>query len=571
MKKIVFVSFIVLVVNVCNAQQSMFSKEAELQKFVERGGKVEEIEQNIFKLIYPDGLSRVINLNRKENIIENFEGVDTTIINIWEIDTTKYANKFSFWQKVQVANSHWMPLPIEDLNNNNQPELYGYTDVPNVPFPPGGPVRIFERDIDGIYSSVFEYDSSTIFVKAMGDIHGTGGKDIYMHSKLVNNGVVYRSDSVGVLPTTFDFIFYYEPNQINDMTFGDFDNNGMTDCAFIEGAGGQMCFIGEYRKDINNFETVFEFSTTNQSEFSGFAINDFDQDGKTELVFGTGHGTVFVIENLDTNSYALTWQSPFPTYNAYMKTATSDIDRNGKPEFWIGGQDFVQGISRFQCYEADGDNNYTVVAVIELRYLVSLNTNYLQAFDIDDDSTEELIISMGNSILILKFVGSTDEHRYKVFYAKFNEATQPSAEFYPVAIADLDGDAKKDILLPFRKYEYPVTFAFSYILKQNSTSYIQNYNVNDDKDISISSFPTPFNSSSTIRFSIKESSNVKLRVFDFLGKEIDLLLDKKLSPGEYNIFWDARDKYGNPLPSGVYVISLQAKNLVKTIKTILLK
>ena len=190
-------------------QHNPFKKEAELQKFVERGGKVESVSPNVYKLTYPHGMSRVYNFNRSDRFNENFEGVDTTIINIWEIDTTIYADMFKFWQQVEVANSWWAPLPVEDLNRNNRPELYGYTDYPNLPYPPGGPVRIFERDTDGIFKSVFEYDSSTIFAKATGDIHRTGGKEIYMHSKLVNNGVVYRSDSVGLLPTTFDFTFYY--------------------------------------------------------------------------------------------------------------------------------------------------------------------------------------------------------------------------------------------------------------------------------------------------------------------------------------------------------------------------
>jgi hypothetical protein len=566
----IFISLIVFLNCFLFAQQNTFNKDAEIQRFVERGGKVEETSSNVYKLIYPDGNSSIYNLNHKKSIVNNLDGVDTTIINIWEIDTTRYAHKFSFWQKVEVANSWWRPLPIADLNNNNQPELYGYTDFPNLPYPPGGPVRIFERDIDGIYKSIFEYDSSTFFVKGLGDIHRTGGKDIYMSSKLVNNGVVYRSDSVSLLPITFDFIFYYEPNQINDMIFGDFNDNNITDCAFVDASNPSSIIIGEYRDSINNFASVYEKITENETP-TGFAIDDFDSDGKTELILATSERNIYAIENLDTNTYEVIWSTLFPIYNPYMQTITNDIDGNGKKEYWIGGQEFEEGISIFQCYEAVGDNSYSVVAYIEIRYLVSLNTAHLQAVDIDDDDTEELIISIGNSILILKFAGSTNEHIYKVFYAKFNEATQPGAEFYPVAIADLDGDAEKDILLPFRKYVYPVTYAFSYILKQNSTSDIQEYNVNADNSISLYSFPLPFNSSNTIRFSIKESSIVKLRVFSCLGKEIDLLLDKKLSPGEYNVTWDARDKCGNPLPSGMYLISLQAKNLVKTIKTIFLK
>ena len=142
----------------------------------------------------------------------------------------------------------------------------------------------------------------------------------------------------------------------------------------------------------------------------------------------------------------------FRLYNAYMKTITNDIDGNGKPEFWIGGQDFESGITRFQCYEAIDDNSYKTVAVIELRYINSFYTNYFQAIDIDGDGKEEIIISMANVILILKFTGVPNNHQYDIYYAKIGEATQPGAEFEPVTLAELNGDSKIDILLPLTVY-----------------------------------------------------------------------------------------------------------------------
>jgi len=255
-----------------------------------------------------------------------------------------------------------------------------------------------------------------------------------------------------------------------------------------------------------------------------------------------------------------------------MQTVTNDIDENGKPEFWIGGQDYVNGITVFQCYEFDGDNNYQVVAYIELRYLVSLFNEYIQAVDIDDDKKEELIISIGNVILILKFGGFPNNHQYKLWYAKLGESTQPGAQFYPVSIADLDGDSKKDLLIPMEKYTSWITYAFSYILRSDGTSSIEFSESNKFfLEEYIKSYPVPFNSYSSIRFAISDESLVKIKVYSALGKEIKTLLEEQLSPGEYDIHWEAKDKYGKPLTSGIYFISLQTKNVVKTIKTILLK
>jgi hypothetical protein len=579
MKLLVFISQFLLFAGFAFAQEyrpyNTFNKEAELQKFVERGGKVEEISPDVYKLTSRAGESRTFYLRQKENQYETNQSVDTTVINIWEMDTTKFAGMFTFWQQVQVANSLWAPLPIEDLNNNNQPELYGYSDYifPNPVFR----VKIFERNLNGVYQDIFSYDTSTVLVKGISDINKDGNKEIIIAS-LDSDEVfffypIYKSDSTDVLPTTLDFFFYLDTLQINNMIFGDWDNNGIPDCAYTTDSGWDTtrCAIAEFRDSINEFEEIFRFASVFESNLSGFAIDDFDLDGKTELVVSSGPGNVFVIENKNENEYSIVSQFPFPVPNTYMQTATKDIDGNGKPEFWIGGQDFEEGITVYQCYEADGDNNYKSIARIELRYSTSFGTNCIQAVDTDNDGKEELVISSGNIILILKFVSSPDNQKYKLWYAKLGEATQPGAQFYPVAVADLDGDRKKDLVIPMGKNTPSIIYNFSYILKQDKPNNINEPFYNEKTFEIIKCYPNPFNSESTISFNVIVTSNVQIKIFNSLGKEINLLLNKELSPGNYNILWDARDKFGNSLSSGVYLIVLRTKNSVKTFKSILLK
>ena len=547
-----------------------FNKETELQKFAEKGGKVEDISPNIYKLTYRTGESGIFNLNLKEYVSGNNKPVDTTIINMWEIDTTKYSNKFTFWQRVELNNeSFYTPPFVDDLNRNGRPEIYGKH---HSSFPPSGPVEIYEKNENGVFVPLHAYsDSATISVQAMAEIHGNGEKEIFInYYDTIPRYVVYRSDSIGVLPTTFDFFFYYETIfQINHTTFGDFDNNGIIDAVFI--VGWKNFVISEFRDSINNFNTVFEYEYLDDT-FSGFAINDIDEDGKPELIAGGSLGTLISIEAIKENTYEINWQGNFSTFNAYMKTTTRDIDGNGKPEFWIGGQDFQEGITRLECYEAKGDENYEPVAMIELRYINSLSTFYLQTTDLDGDGKEELILSIANTILILKFTGSSNNHQYVIYYVKIGESSEPTAEFQPLTTAELDGDGKVDILLPFDKYENGQYIDFSYILKQNGPVDVEPLNTNPiGFDVYVKSYPVPFNSTSSVRFSIAVEGIAKLKVYNSLGKEIKTLLEEQLSPGEYNIHWEAQDKYGNPLPSGIYFISLQTDNVFKTTKTILLK
>jgi hypothetical protein len=572
-----FISIMVLLSTMCLAQENTFNKEDELQKFVQRGGKVEEVSLDIYKLTYRSRESRVFNFSRKEKVNEDTISVDTTIINVWEIDTTLYAYKFKFWQRVDIVNNYRVIVPVEDLNHNGLLELYGLNEYSGIY---AGPVVIFEQDNAGIFNKVYTYDSNSVFVQGIGDIDSDGEKEIFISSiDTIPQIDIYRSDSSAALPTTFDFIFYYNSHSfsIYDMSFGDFDNNGITDCVFesADENGIPRIIISEFKDSINNFSTVYELITSDSTTVnvpSGFAIGDFDNDSKTELISGSTQGIVYSIEVVKENLYELVWQGLAPTYNAYMIASTNDIDGNGKPEFWVGGQDFGTGISTFWCYESDGDNNYITVAEIQLRYLVSLYANYLQSADIDNDGRDELIISLGNYLLILKFTGKPNQHSYEIFYAKIDELSQPGAEFLPVTIADLNEDDKKDILLPMDKYINPNTDLFSYLLVQDTVTSMQDDNAQNLYNFDLlQNYPNPFNPFTQVTAIVSEQSSVKVVVYDILGKEITTLLDENLSAGEYTIQWNGEDSGRNYLAGGIYFIRMKANGFSKTIKAVLLK
>ena len=152
-------------------------------------------------------------------------------------------------------------------------------------------------------------------------------KEVHLRTTDTLNGKFYKADSLGELPISFDFIFYFLPiGQINDLTFGDFDEDGKIDCVFID---WPTVYIAEYYSSLKNFVQCFDFQIQ-ANITSSFAVGDFDQDGKTEIVFGTALKKVYVIEVKGENEYQVGWQSNAPTYNAYMITSTNDIDGNGK-------------------------------------------------------------------------------------------------------------------------------------------------------------------------------------------------------------------------------------------------
>jgi hypothetical protein len=79
-------------------------------------------------------------------------------------------------------------------------------------------------------------------------------------------------------------------------------------------------------------------------------------------------------------------------------------------------------------------------------------------------------------------------------------------------------------------------------------------------------YPNPFNPVTKISFSIPQSANTKLTVFDISGKQVAELVNNTLNAGTYNVDFDA----GN-LGSGVYFYKIEAGKFSETRKMILVK
>jgi hypothetical protein len=94
-------------------------------------------------------------------------------------------------------------------------------------------------------------------------------------------------------------------------------------------------------------------------------------------------------------------------------------------------------------------------------------------------------------------------------------------------------------------------------------------NINKDIPVIYSlsqNYPNPFNPVTTIKYDIANIQDVKLTIYDILGREITTLVDKKQEPGSYQVNWDASN-----YTSGIYFYTLATNNFNQTKKLILLK
>ena len=79
-------------------------------------------------------------------------------------------------------------------------------------------------------------------------------------------------------------------------------------------------------------------------------------------------------------------------------------------------------------------------------------------------------------------------------------------------------------------------------------------------------YPNPFNPSTTIRFELPSAMDVRLGVYDILGREVSSLINGRMAVGLHEATFDA-----SRLASGVYFYRLQAGNTAKTMKLTVLK
>lgn len=84
-------------------------------------------------------------------------------------------------------------------------------------------------------------------------------------------------------------------------------------------------------------------------------------------------------------------------------------------------------------------------------------------------------------------------------------------------------------------------------------------------------YPNPFNQETTIRYDLPIDSEVKIEIFDVLGRKVKTLVDDFKEAGTYPVIWNATDERGIIVSSGVYYYRMISGETVTTKKMILLR
>ena len=92
-----------------------------------------------------------------------------------------------------------------------------------------------------------------------------------------------------------------------------------------------------------------------------------------------------------------------------------------------------------------------------------------------------------------------------------------------------------------------------------------------DEFVLYPNYPNPFNPSTKIDYGLPEASNVKLMIYDILGRQVKTLVNELQDPGYKSVTWHGKDQMGRKVGAGMYFYLINAGKNKQIKKMMLLK
>ncbi|MEA2105081.1 MAG: C10 family peptidase [Candidatus Cloacimonadota bacterium] len=463
--------------------------------------------------------------------------------------------------------------------------------------------KIHRFDIEGNEYTGFPYDTQNNIKGsvAISDIDGNGEKNIICGS---------NSNELVVLEPNGDELFTYQASMyvMVTPTVADIDGNGSKEIIF-QSANGQLYVIDSAGNDFPNFPIAISGTIYMNS---GVAVADINGNGNKEIIAATLTGDVSCINkdaevewtiNLSSSvqgaptiiefsdeTYILVGDTGgrlafinsngnllnFAETSGNFTSSPLAINLSGGSTvqdlwFMIGSQDGTAHLIDYYGNDHDGWPNDTGDAIYSTPIVADVNNNGIQDF----------------------VFGSKDNYLYG-----FGVDGEPVMEFpidigyqiaSPPAIIDADGDGDLDIAFGSAYnvdiVDYKTTAGtenilysmYRFDLERTGFSLISGgYAIGDEPPAHFTNsiaqnFPNPVQNSTKISYSLKNADvhNATLKIYNILGQQVSQI--NNLQAGSQNsVDWNATDKSGNALSSGIYFYRIESNTYKSDVKKMIL-
>lgn len=541
------------------------------EKQKEEGWYFEQVTNDIVKLMHPVyGYIKHVKLTAPSVSSTDFEKMHIQTIDLRNADTSLYTNMFQRITHFPTSGAMGYPIQIGDFNHNGFTDFYGSYKWKQDWMLAGGSVVEFKDNSNFELNKI--YGDSLNMPLPISDLNKDGRDEINFRQ---NRKLAHlRSETADSFPDSITFLYRLWKGgggAVGGETFSDLDKDGNMDLLFnaddtLYPAGRHKIFIAEYRPEIDNFVQTYR-SYMEDWRTGLFCVGDFDNDSYMEFATGSVHGNIYFFENTGNDSYDFIYEDTLSTSNAYLITATNDLDNNGKEEIIIGGSSFFNGIggTRFYWIEAEENNQYKKIRSFFIFGVDPLGYDEIHTFDVNKDGKDDILINYTYAVIILTW--NNNDKIFEVYYLSYW-----NQEIHGVTMHDLNNDGKLDLFISPHEHEKIPAFRTYYFLNKTFSNIEPISRPVPVKFQIINNFPNPFNLQTEIVFEIKSKENVSLLIYNSLGENVRSLIEnKKYSPGKFSITWDGKNYLGKEVSSGLYVCVLSNGEQFSSGKMLLIK
>ena len=220
------------------------------------------------------------------------------------------------------------------------------------------------------------------------------------------------------------------------------------------------------------------------------------------------------------------------TNTASVTSSTEDPDTNNNVDQEETTVDIKQSVE-FSSFTATSHRGY-----ITLQWNTFMETNNL-GFDIERSRNSTHFIKIGTVI----GNGTTTNSRNYTFV---DSTASMGIYYYRLKQLDIDGAFKYSDII-----QVEISRPEGFILEQN--------------------YPNPFNPETSIKYQLPQAARVTLTIYNITGQEVRKLVNEEKLAGFHKVIWDATDKRGNHVPSGIYIYVLRAGEFMNVKKLTLMR
>ena len=442
---------------------------------------------------------------------------------------------------------------------------------------------------------------------AWGDYDNDGFVDLFVCNRNQPN-FLYHNNGNGTFTKITTGAIVTNNSNSGGCAWCDYDNDGFPDL-YVANAGPAADFL--YHNNGNGtFTQITNDPIVNDIlHSSGGSWGDFNNDGYMDLfvsggVIGSSEDRLF--RNNGNGTFTKVTSDPIVTYNHWAGGSSwGDFNNDGWLDMFDGGYDGINLL-----FVNNGNGTFTRIDT----GIIVLDGNYKEGAgwcDYDNDGSLDLFVARnnyfgGNNCLYhnegttnkwinIKCVGvvSNKAGIGAKLYLKAVINGSPVLQMREISSQTGGSISGQNMLNAFfglstttlidslkivwpsgtiDRYGQIQTNQFITAVEgQGITNVQNNSNITPEKFLVYQNYPNPFNPTTKIKFAIssnvkRETSNVRLILFDILGKEIATLVNKQLRPGIYEVTFD-----GSQYSSGVYFYKLTAGDFSETKKMLMIK